>query len=187
MIPSEKLKFYQENNIIEIAPLAYMRGRTLNNAFVLLDEAQNTTSMQMKMFLTRMGPNSKVIVTGDGSQVDLPRHHHSGLAEAVRLLRNVKGIATVELDTKDVVRHKLVKEIINAYDKPTKKVIRVKKIENQQELDEAFEIRREVFIVGQDCPEEEEFDDFDEEATHFIAYVKVNPLVRVGLEPPLKA
>lgn len=121
MIPSEKLKFYQENNIIEIAPLAYMRGRTLNNAFVLLDESQNTTSMQMKMFLTRMGPNSKVIVTGDGSQVDLPRHQHSGLAEAVRLLRNVKGIATVELDTKDVVRHKLVKEIINAYDKPTKK------------------------------------------------------------------
>mgnify|MGYP005814420629 FL=1 len=120
MIPSEKLKFYQENNIIEIAPLAYMRGRTLNNAFVLLDEAQNTTSMQMKMFLTRMGPNSKVIVTGDKSQVDLPRHQHSGLAEAVRLLRNVKGIATVELDAKDVVRHKLVKEIINAYDKPTK-------------------------------------------------------------------
>lgn len=120
MIPSEKLKFYQENNIIEIAPLAYMRGRTLNNAFVLLDEAQNTTSMQMKMFLTRMGPNSKVIVTGDKSQVDLPRHQHSGLAEAVRLLSNVKGIATVELDTKDVVRHKLVKEIINAYDKPTK-------------------------------------------------------------------
>lgn len=120
MIPSEKLKFYQENNIIEIAPLAYMRGRTLNNAFVLLDEAQNTTSMQMKMFLTRMGPNSKVIVTGDKSQVDLPRHQHSGLAEAVRLLRKVKGIATVELDTKDVVRHKLVKEIINAYDKPTK-------------------------------------------------------------------
>lgn len=120
MIPSEKLKFYQENNIIEIAPLAYMRGRTLNNAFVLLDEAQNTTSMQMKMFLTRMGPNSKVIVTGDKSQVDLPHHQHSGLAEAVRLLSNVKGIATVELDTKDVVRHKLVKEIINAYDKPSK-------------------------------------------------------------------
>ncbi|GHE65227.1 PhoH family protein [Roseivirga thermotolerans] len=118
MIPAEKLKFYQENNIIEIAPLAYMRGRTLNNAFVLLDEAQNTTSMQMKMFLTRMGPNSKVIVTGDKSQVDLPRHQHSGLAEAVRLLSNVKGIVTVELDTKDVVRHKLVKEIINAYDKP---------------------------------------------------------------------
>lgn len=121
MIPSEKLKFYQENNIIEIAPLAYMRGRTLNNAFVLLDEAQNTTSMQMKMFLTRMGPNSKVIVTGDKSQVDLPGHQHSGLAQAVRLLSKVKGIVTVELDTKDVVRHKLVKDIINAYDKPTKK------------------------------------------------------------------
>lgn len=118
MIPAEKLKFYQENNVVEIAPLAYMRGRTLNNAFVLLDEAQNTTSMQMKMFLTRMGPNSKVIVTGDKSQVDLPGHQNSGLAQAVKLLSNVKGISTVELDTKDVVRHKLVKEIINAYDKP---------------------------------------------------------------------
>ena len=117
MIPIEKLKHYQENNIIEIAPLAYMRGRTLNNAFVLLDEAQNTTSMQMKMFLTRMGPNSKVVVTGDGSQIDLPRHQKSGLSEAVRLLSNVKGIATVELTTKDVVRHKLVKDIITAYDK----------------------------------------------------------------------
>jgi phosphate starvation-inducible PhoH-like protein len=117
MIPIEKLKHYQENNIIEIAPLAYMRGRTLNNAFVLLDEAQNTTSMQMKMFLTRMGPNSKVVVTGDGSQIDLPRHQKSGLSEAVRLLSNVNGIATVELTTKDVVRHKLVKDIITAYDK----------------------------------------------------------------------
>lgn len=117
MIPIEKLKNYQEHNIIEIAPLAYMRGRTLNNAFVLLDEAQNTTSMQMKMFLTRMGPNSKVIVTGDGSQIDLPRHQKSGLSESVQLLSNVKGIATVELTTKDVVRHRLVKEIINAYDK----------------------------------------------------------------------
>jgi len=117
MIPIEKLKHYQENNIIEIAPLAYMRGRTLNNAFVLLDEAQNTTSMQMKMFLTRMGPNSKVVVTGDGSQIDLPRHQKSGLSESVRLLSNVNGIATVELTTKDVVRHKLVKDIITAYDK----------------------------------------------------------------------
>ena len=117
MIPAEKLKYYQENNIVEIAPLAYMRGRTLNNAFVLLDEAQNTTTMQMKMFLTRMGPNSKVIVTGDRSQVDLPHHQRSGLSESVHLLSNVKGIATVELNTKDVVRHKLVKEIINAYDK----------------------------------------------------------------------
>lgn len=117
MIPAEKLKSYQESNVIEIAPLAYMRGRTLNNAFVLLDEAQNTTAMQMKMFLTRMGPNSKVIVTGDRSQVDLPRHQKSGLSESVELLKNVKGIVTVELTTKDVVRHRLVKEIIKAYDK----------------------------------------------------------------------
>ena len=120
MIPSEKLKNYQENNVIEIAPLAYMRGRTLNNAFVLLDEAQNTTAMQMKMFLTRMGPNSKMIVTGDQSQVDLPHHQKSGLSESVRILRNVKGIVTVELTAKDVVRHKLVKEIIGAYDKSHK-------------------------------------------------------------------
>lgn len=127
MIPIEKLKNYQEHNIIEIAPLAYMRGRTLNNAFVLLDEAQNTTAMQMKMFLTRMGPNSKVIVTGDGSQVDLPRHQKSGLSESVRLLSNVKGIATVELTTKDVVRHRLVKSIINAYDKEQTKSDKSKK------------------------------------------------------------
>lgn len=117
MIPAEKLKYYQENNIIEIAPLAYMRGRTLNNAFVLLDEAQNTTAMQMKMFLTRMGPNSKVIVTGDQSQIDLPNRQKSGLVESYNILKNVKGIAFVELSGKDVVRHKLVKQIIEAYDK----------------------------------------------------------------------
>lgn len=117
MIPAEKLKYYQENNIIEIAPLAYMRGRTLNNAFVLLDEAQNTTAMQMKMFLTRMGPNSKVIVTGDQSQIDLPHRQKSGLIESYSILKNVKGIAIVELSAKDVVRHKLVKQIIAAYDK----------------------------------------------------------------------
>jgi phosphate starvation-inducible PhoH-like protein len=116
MIPSEKLKYYQENRIIEIAPLAYMRGRTLNNAFILLDEAQNTTPMQMKMFLTRMGPNSKVVVTGDKSQVDLPRHHKSGLVEAIKVLKDIKGIGFVELDAKDVVRHRLVKDIIQAYD-----------------------------------------------------------------------
>lgn len=117
MIPAEKLKQYQETNVIEIAPLAYMRGRTLNNAFVLLDEAQNTTAMQMKMFLTRMGPNSKVIVTGDQSQIDLPHRQKSGLIESYRILKNVKGIAIVELTAKDVVRHKLVKHIIEAYDK----------------------------------------------------------------------
>lgn len=116
MIPAEKLKYYQENRIIEIAPLAYMRGRTLNNAFILLDEAQNTTAMQIKMFLTRMGPSSKVIVTGDRSQIDLPRNQKSGLTEALHILKEVKGIGFVELDAKDVVRHRLVRDIINAYD-----------------------------------------------------------------------
>ena len=117
MVPSEKLMFYQEKRVIEIAPLAYMRGRTLNNAFVLLDEAQNTTAMQMKMFLTRMGPNSKVIVNGDHSQIDLPKHQKSGLIESLGVLSNVKGIARVDLSGDDVVRHRLVKEIIKAYDK----------------------------------------------------------------------
>lgn len=116
MVPSEKLKYYQENRIIEIAPLAYMRGRTLNNAFILLDEAQNTTPMQIKMFLTRMGPSSKVIVTGDLSQVDLPKKQHSGLAEAVRILKDVKGIGFTHFTQKDVVRHRIVKEIIAAYE-----------------------------------------------------------------------
>lgn len=117
MIPAEKLKFYEENRIIEIAPLAYMRGRTLNNAFILLDEAQNTTPMQMKMFLTRMGPTSKAIITGDRSQIDLPNRQKSGLVESVEILKNIKGISFVELDGRDVVRHRLVREIITAYDK----------------------------------------------------------------------
>lgn len=117
MIPAEKLKFYLENRIIEIAPLAYMRGRTLNDAFILLDEAQNTTPMQMKMFLTRMGANSKAIVTGDQSQIDLPSKQRSGLIDALKVLRNIEGIAIVELDAKDVVRHRLVKAIIQAYDR----------------------------------------------------------------------
>lgn len=117
MIPLEKLKFYMEREVIEIAPLAYMRGRTLNNAFILLDEAQNTTPMQMKMFLTRMGPESKMIVTGDVSQIDLPSNQKSGLKEAVRILNGVKGIEMVELNEKDVVRHKLVRDIIEAYGK----------------------------------------------------------------------
>ncbi|HYG03744.1 MAG TPA: PhoH family protein [Chryseosolibacter sp.] len=115
MIPFEKLQYYMEREIIEIAPLAYMRGRTLNNAFILLDEAQNTTPMQMKMFLTRMGPESKMIVTGDVSQIDLPPNQRSGLKEAVRILWRVKGIGFVELSDKDVVRHRLVRDIIEAY------------------------------------------------------------------------
>jgi phosphate starvation-inducible protein PhoH and related proteins len=117
MIPVEKLKYYYENKIIEIAPLAYMRGRTLNNAFVLLDEAQNTTPMQIKMFLTRMGPNSKVMINGDRSQIDLPTKQKSGLIEAIHILRDVKGIVMVELKPEDVVRHRLVREIIEAYTK----------------------------------------------------------------------
>jgi phosphate starvation-inducible PhoH-like protein len=115
MIPFEKLRYYMEREVIEIAPLAYMRGRTLNNAFILLDEAQNTTPMQMKMFLTRMGPESKMIVTGDVSQIDLPANQRSGLKEAIRILKHVKAIGFVKLSEKDVVRHRLVRDIIQAY------------------------------------------------------------------------
>ncbi|MDW7693706.1 PhoH family protein [Flammeovirgaceae bacterium SG7u.111] len=117
MIPAEKLKYYLENEVIEIAPLAYMRGRTLNQAFILLDEAQNTTTMQMKMFLTRMGPDSKMIITGDVSQIDLPKGMKSGMVEAVKVLEEVKGIGIIKLSTKDVIRHRLVKSIIEAYNK----------------------------------------------------------------------
>lgn len=121
MIPYEKLSYYMEREIIEIAPLAYMRGRTLNNAFILLDEAQNTTPMQMKMFMTRMGPESKMIITGDPTQVDLPSNQRSGLREAIRILKDVRGIGFVELSEKDVVRHRLVKDIIDAYSKESPK------------------------------------------------------------------
>ncbi|MDX2195890.1 MAG: PhoH family protein [Cytophagales bacterium] len=116
MIPAEKLKFYQENNIIEIAPLAFMRGRTLSNAYILLDEAQNTTPMQLKMCLTRLGKNSKMIITGDTSQIDLPQKQKSGLIDAMHILRGIDGIAFIELSAKDVSRHTLVKHIINAYE-----------------------------------------------------------------------
>ncbi len=117
MIHSEKLQHYLDNRVIEIAPLAYMRGRTLNQAFILLDEAQNTTPMQLKMFLTRMGPQSKMIVNGDRSQIDLPKNQESGLINAARVLKDTVGIAFVELDTRDVIRHRIVKDIIKAYDK----------------------------------------------------------------------
>jgi phosphate starvation-inducible protein PhoH and related proteins len=132
MIPFEKLSYYMEREIIEIAPLAYMRGRTLNNAFILLDEAQNTTPMQMKMFLTRMGPESKMIITGDASQVDLPGSQRSGLKEAIRILRNVNGIGFVELSEKDVVRHKLVRDIIEAYQKETVRMEEGQQKRNQE-------------------------------------------------------
>jgi phosphate starvation-inducible PhoH-like protein len=116
MIPSKKLQDFLEEGIIEIAPLAFMRGRTLDNAFVILDEGQNTTINQMKMFLTRMGKNTKFIVTGDITQIDLPRKHSSGLIKALTLLNNIHGISIVEFDVRDVVRHKLVKKIIEAYE-----------------------------------------------------------------------
>ena len=115
MIPHEKLNAFIEAGIIEIAPLAFMRGRTLDNAFVILDEAQNTTHAQMKMFLTRMGRNAKFMITGDPGQIDLPRKVSSGLKEAMLILQNVQGIAFLHLDDKDVVRHPLVRSIIEAY------------------------------------------------------------------------
>ena len=115
MIPFERLDSYIEKGVIQIAPLAFMRGRTLDNAFVILDEAQNTTHNQMKMFLTRMGKNAKFVINGDPGQIDLPRRQVSGLKEAILTLKNVKGIAFVHLDEKDVIRHRLVKEIISAY------------------------------------------------------------------------
>jgi len=117
MLASDKLTYYMANRIIEIAPLAYMRGRTLDNAFIILDEAQNATDLQLKMFLTRIGPSAKAIITGDMSQIDLPKNQQSGLRKASRILRNVEGIAHIELDESDVVRHRLVKQIIRAYDK----------------------------------------------------------------------
>jgi phosphate starvation-inducible PhoH-like protein len=116
MIPNDKYLKFIENETIEIIPLAFMRGRTLDNCYVILDEAQNATDTQLKMFLTRMGPNAKVIITGDLSQIDLPRNQQSGLQKAINILGNVKGIEVVFLDTTDVVRHRLVKEIIKAYD-----------------------------------------------------------------------
>ncbi len=117
MIPADKLGYYMSTRVIEIAPLAYMRGRTLDHAFIILDEAQNTTDLQIKMFLTRIGPNAKAIITGDLSQVDLPKNQRSGLIKASRILKNIDGIAHIELDEEDVVRHRLVKAIIRAYDK----------------------------------------------------------------------
>jgi len=117
MIPAEKLKQYIETRVIEIAPLAFMRGRTLDNAFVILDEAQNATDLQLKMFLTRMGPHAKFIVTGDLSQIDLPKKQQSGLLKAVKILEGIDGIKFQYLTYEDVVRHKLVKDIIKAYDK----------------------------------------------------------------------
>jgi phosphate starvation-inducible PhoH-like protein len=116
MIPMDKLAYYMQNRIIEVAPLAFMRGRTLDYSFILLDEAQNATTPQLKMFLTRIGPSSKCIVTGDPTQIDLPRSQESGLGVALRILSDISGISTVRLNESDVVRHRLVREIIKAYD-----------------------------------------------------------------------
>jgi phosphate starvation-inducible PhoH-like protein len=121
MIPADKLGYYMSTRVIEIAPLAYMRGRTLDHAFIILDEAQNATDLQIKMFLTRIGANAKAIITGDLSQVDLPKNQRSGLDKATRILRNIDGIAHIELDEEDVVRHRLVKAIIRAYDREHQK------------------------------------------------------------------
>ena len=117
MLGAENFQRFQERGSIEVAPLAYMRGRTLDDSFIILDEAQNTTPEQMKMFLTRLGFNSKIVVTGDITQIDLPDGNRSGLVEAVRILKNVNDIETVRFTEKDVVRHKLVQDIIKAYEK----------------------------------------------------------------------
>ncbi|OYU96316.1 MAG: phosphate starvation-inducible protein PhoH [Bacteroidetes bacterium B1(2017)] len=123
MIPTDKLKSYIETRVIEIAPMAFMRGRTLDNAYVILDEAQNATDLQLKMFLTRMGPNAKFIITGDLTQIDLPRKGMSGLVKAVKILEGIEGIEFAYLTFEDVVRHKLVKNIIKAYDKSVESLI----------------------------------------------------------------
>lgn len=117
MIHPEKLALYMQNRVIEVAPLAFMRGRTLDNSFIILDEAQNTTETQLKMFLTRLGPYAKCIITGDLSQIDLPRRQQSGLIKSLRILKNINGIGMLQLTSEDVVRHRLVKQIINAYEK----------------------------------------------------------------------
>ena len=122
MLPAVKLKEYMENNVIQIAPLAFMRGRTLNDAIIILDEAQNTTNHQMKMFLTRLGMNAKMVITGDVTQIDLPRHTQSGLLQALRILRGVKGIGVIEYEKKDIVRHPLVQRIVDAYEAREQKV-----------------------------------------------------------------
>ncbi len=137
MIPGAKLKEYMENNVIQIAPLAFMRGRTLNDAVIILDEAQNTTTHQIKMFLTRLGMNAKMIITGDVTQIDLPPTATSGLVQAMQILKGVKGIGKVEFDKKDIVRHKLVQRIVEAYDKfdeKKKAETAAKKIEKNNKL-----------------------------------------------------
>jgi phosphate starvation-inducible PhoH-like protein len=133
MIPASKLKEYIENKVIQIAPLAFMRGRTLSDAVIILDEAQNTTVNQIKMFMTRLGFNAKMIITGDVTQIDLPPSQLSGLRHALLVLNGVKGIEKIEFDAKDIVRHKLVQSIVDAYEKDDKRRAKLKKEEQQQE------------------------------------------------------
>jgi len=135
MVPAEKLAKFMADRTIEVAPLAFMRGRTLDNAFIILDEAQNTTPMQLKMFLTRIGPSAKAIINGDLSQIDLPRNQVSGLYQALDILTNLDGIGLVKLDEEDVVRHRLVKSIIKAYNKSDE--------ENQKRWEEKRRQKRE--------------------------------------------
>ena len=140
MLPSEKLNFFMENRTIEVAPLAYMRGRTLDNAFIILDEAQNSTMSQIKMFLTRLGPSAKCIITGDLTQIDLPYHQKSGLRHALEILGDIEGIGRIQLTTEDVVRHRLVKEIIKAYeiaDEANKARREAERVAAEQEENEA--------------------------------------------------
>lgn len=136
MIPGAKLREYMENNVIQIAPLAFMRGRTLNDAVIILDEAQNTTTHQIKMFLTRLGMNAKMIVTGDTTQIDLPPTAKSGLVQAMQILKNVNGIGRVEFTKKDIVRHKLVQRIVEAYEKYDKNR---KKADGEAKQDETIQ------------------------------------------------
>lgn len=136
MIPADKLAYFMANRVIEVAPLAYMRGRTLDNAFMILDEAQNATLSQLKMFLTRIGPSAKCIITGDLSQIDLPKNQQSGLEKTAFMLKHIKGIGVVELDKEDVVRHRLVKDIIEAFDKEAERE-KAKKEEKRREKEEA--------------------------------------------------
>ncbi len=134
MLPIEKLNYFMTNRVIEVAPLAFMRGRTLDNAFIILDEAQNATSLQLKMFLTRLGPSAKTIITGDLSQVDLPYNQKSGLRRSLDILEGVDGIGTIFLNAEDVVRHRLVKEIILAYDRNDERLKERKRAEEEERI-----------------------------------------------------
>ena len=150
MIPAQKLQEYMEQNIIQIAPLAFMRGRTLNDAVVILDEAQNTTTQQIKMFLTRMGHDTKMIITGDMTQVDLPRSVRSGLAEAIQVLGGVKGISMIMMNDKDIVRHRLVTSIVKAYDAYERKREEEQRLKKQRgkEAEDTEETPRTTFDLS---------------------------------------